>query len=847
MPRLRRAGRNTRTYRMARLRRKFAKFFGRAGIVVACLGVVALALLFLSSDDSDRFASHMKRAESYLERARYPEAIIEFRNALTIESKDESAHVGLSKSYFGNSEIAAGYWWISETVRLHPDNVEAGYLFGEISLLAGEPSKALGQANVLIANGQDNLRSRTIRATALEKLERFDDAREAYEEIIEAFPDNPKGYILYSSFLAHRGEAAASLANLKLATENAPSFESWIALVNYMVDDPTKGEEDVLAGMEEAFRHANSLQLQRANRMLADYYFRNNESAKALDTLEGSVANDEEDTDSLYMLARYYSNRGDLARAGELFHEALRRAPDDAAPQLAISLFYQKLGDLGAALEAAKNAVKLEPENPIAQLRLAELYIESGSGEGSAAVLPAGRVMVHALVKKEPTNVQARYLQARIDFIDENYERAIENLRGLVEQDPNWSPAHLQLGLALHRNKNYAQARESLERTLKLNPNQVLALRALVDTLFRLGDIDLALDNGRYAFYRYPTDLPLRKQLIQLELIKGNVESARLLMEGIPEDQRSVDELLALARIYISQNRLTSARKILLLALMKDDSSLPVLDMLTSLDLSEGKIRQARSRIDHAIRVTEGDGRLYYLRGLVLVRMKESAEAEQALKLSIELAPEEFRAYSLLTNLYLEKNSRDRVVQILQNTIREKPEAVGFYVLLGQQYESKKDYKRAIEKYNSALDIDPSFGFAKNNLSYLLAETNQEMDRAVRLAREALIAYPSNPNVMDTVGWVSFKSGDAAVAVTYLEQAVSTFRPMDPSLFLTRLHLVHALEANQEIDKANELALSLLDEWEHERKRKLSETGKEPEVPSWVKDVSEIRERTQRG
>ncbi len=847
MARLRRSDRNTRTYRMARLRRQFAKFCRIVVIVGGCLGAVALAVMFFSSDDSSRYASHMKRAESYLAHARYPEAIIEFRNALSIESKDESAHVGLARSYFGNSEIAAGYWWIGETVRLHPNNVEAGYLFGEISLLAGEPSKALGQANVLISNGQDNLRSRTIRAMALEKLERFDDARDAYEQIVEAFPSNPKGYILYSSFLAHRGEAAASLTNLKLATEKAPSFESWIALVNYLVDDPTKGEEDVLASLKEALRYANSSQLQRANRMLADYYFRHNETGKALETLERSVAADESDTDSLYMLARYYSNRGDLARAGELFDEALRRAPDDAAPQLAISLFYQKRGDLEAALEAAKKAVKLEPENPIAQLRLAELYIESGSGDGGAAVLPAGRVMVHALVKKEPTNVQARYLQARIDFIDGNYDRAIENLRGLVEQDPNWSPAHLQLGLALHRKKFFAEARESLERTLKINPNQVVALRVLVDTLFNLGDIDLALDNGRYAFYRYPTDLPLRKQLIQLELIKGNVESAQLLMEGVPNDQRRVDELVALARIYVSQNRLKSARKTLLLALAKDGSSLPVLDMLTVLDLREGEIQQARDRIDRAIRVTDDDGRLYYLRGLVLMRMNEFDRAEQALKLSIELAPEEFRAYGLLTNLYLEKNGSDRVLEILQEAIREKPEAIGFYVLLGQRYESKKDYKRAIEKYNVALDIDPSFGFAKNNLSYLLAETNQELDRAVRLAREALIAYPSNPNVMDTMGWVSLKSGDAAVAVTYLEQAMSTFRPMDPSLFLTRLHLVHALEANQEIAKANELASSLLDEWEYERKRKVNKTGKEPEVPSWVKDVSAIRERTQRG
>jgi len=825
MARSRRAHRNSRTYKVARRKRKFAKFFRFVSVVVLCIAAGALGLLFFRLDDSDRYEAHMERAQTYLGESRYPEAIIEFRNALTIEPEDEAGHLGLSKSYFGNSEIAAGYWWIGETVRLHPHNVEAGYLFGEISLLAGEPGKALGQANVLISDGEDNVRSRTIRATALEKLERFDDAREAYQGIIEKLPESPKGYILYSSFLAHRGEAAASLAQLHLATEKAPSFESWIALANYLVDDPTKNEEDVLGSLKEAFRYANPLQLQRANRMLAEYYFRNDETEKALETLERSVAEDKTDTDSLYMLARYYSNRGDIDRAGTYFEEALLRAPQDAAPRLAISLFYQKRGDFESALEAAKMAVKLDPENPIAQLRLAELYIEAGSIDGAVAVLPAGRVMVHALVKKEPTNVQARYLQARIDFIDGKYDRAIENLSDLVRQDPNWSPAHLQLGLALHRNKSYVEARAALERTLKINPNQVLALRALVDTLFRLGDIDLALENGRYAFYRYPTDLRLRKQLVQLELVKGNLESARLLMEGVPQDQRGVEELVAMARISVAEKRLSSARRLLLLALEEDDTSVAILDLLTAIDLGAGDMNQARARVDRTIKIKPGDGQLYYLRGLIALRMGEPGRAEEALKRSIELTPEEFRAYSLLSNMYLKKYDRGEVVKVFQRAIQEKPTAVGFYVLLGQQFEAKKDYERAIEKYEAALDIDPTFGFAKNNLAYLLAETNQQLDRAVRLAREALIAYPSNPNVMDTVGWVSLKSGDAAVAVTYLDQAMTTFKKTDPSRFLTKLHLVYALEANQENDKANALAASLLLDWEDERARKISTSG----------------------
>lgn len=64
---------------------------------------------------------------------------------------------------------------------------------------------------------------------------------------------------------------------------------------------------------------------------------------------------------------------------------------------------------------------------------------------------------------------------------------------------------------------------------------------------------------------------------------------------------------------------------------------------------------------------------------------------------------------------------------------------------LGRSADAEALYRRAIEE-------DPRLARAYNNLAYLLAEQNRELDEAIRLARQALVLDPANPLFMDTLG-----------------------------------------------------------------------------------------------
>ncbi len=66
-------------------------------------------------------------------------------------------------------------------------------------------------------------------------------------------------------------------------------------------------------------------------------------------------------------------------------------------------------------------------------------------------------------------------------------------------------------------------------------------------------------------------------------------------------------------------------------------------------------------------------------------------------------------------------------------------------MLLGIIYEKQKRYDKSEAHYRSALEVNPEFAAAANNLAFYLADQNKEIDEALRLARMAKEKLPNSP------------------------------------------------------------------------------------------------------
>ena len=73
-------------------------------------------------------------------------------------------------------------------------------------------------------------------------------------------------------------------------------------------------------------------------------------------------------------------------------------------------------------------------------------------------------------------------------------------------------------------------------------------------------------------------------------------------------------------------------------------------------------------------------------------------------------------------------------------------------------------------RYNKALQIDPRAAVAANNLAWIDANTNGNLDVALQLAQTAKAQLPNRHEVDDTLGWIYYKKGLSSLAIESLSQ-----------------------------------------------------------------------------
>ena len=145
-------------------------------------------------------------------------------------------------------------------------------------------------------------------------------------------------------------------------------------------------------------------------------------------------------------------------------------------------------------------------------------------------------------------------------------------------------------------------------------------------------------------------------------------------------------------------------------------------------------------------------------------------------------------------------------------------------MLLGTIYDMQKRFDMSEKEYRAALEIDPQFAPAANNLAYLLSTEGGDIDEALKYARIAKEKLPDDPSVMDTLGWIYYKKGLYGSAVQEFSESLEKL----PDNAIVNFHLGAALfqkgekaDAKAYLEKA--LALNSDFDGADEARRMLSE------------------------
>jgi tetratricopeptide (TPR) repeat protein len=221
-------------------------------------------------------------------------------------------------------------------------------------------------------------------------------------------------------------------------------------------------------------------------------------------------------------------------------------------------------------------------------------------------------------------------------------------------------------------------------------------------------------------------------------------------------------------------------------ALQHQPDAAEPLAALVHLDMLRKQDGVAMARINAVIAQIPGNPEAHHLKGELLMAQGETDAAIAAYQEAVQVAPSWDQSYQGLAGAQAAIKRYDDAVRTLQSGI-ERTQAASLLVGdLGRLYERLGRPNDAIALYEGLLAKNPNSFFVANNLAMLLVTYRQDgasLARAQALAEQ--LASSSAVNVIDTRGWVKFKSGDAHGAESLLQQAVTKL-PSEPEL---RYHL----------------------------------------------------------
>lgn len=164
----------------------------------------------------------------------------------------------------------------------------------------------------------------------------------------------------------------------------------------------------------------------------------------------------------------------------------------------------------------------------------------------------------------------------------------------------------------------------------------------------------------------------------------------------------------------------------------------------------------------------------FYL-GLVLVRVKNYQSGirylEQAKTAKLDPG-QRLRCLVFLGKAYADVKAFSKAERAFREALQTGVPEPGAYSALGAVFYERNMINQAIDALNKALDIDPNYAGAINNLGYILVDTKQNIEEGIRLCQKAVALEPQNPAYRDSLGKALMDNDYFAEAKIEIEKAL---------------------------------------------------------------------------
>jgi tetratricopeptide (TPR) repeat protein len=505
---------------------------------------------------------------------------------------------------------------------------------------------------------------------------------------------------------------------------------------------------------EAAIQFSNAVQLDsrfaQAHYKLGETYLKLHDWQRAAQELSRSVELAPDNYPAHVDLANLLISGRDLKDAQPHLDVLRDKQPNTADTHEAWANLYSAQDNLPAAMQEMQKAIAVDPNRSESYLLLAIFQIRSNLPDDAERNF------------KKATEVDPKAMNAQLalgGFYESRNRRpeAEQQFKHAIDVDRKSSEPRAALVRLLMQEGKKDEAESVLRQTKKDLSDNPEGYRMLGDFYFQiLGDVDQALTEFASLYSDHPKDIQVKKNYIQLLILKNRLaEATKLNNEILKANAHDVEGLVFKAQVQLRQNDTSGAIDSLQSALRNDP--------------------------DNAI--------AHYQLGLAFAQQHNEARAEAEWREAVRIRPDRPDAQRALAALELRRGDVDAVLQTAQQIITAQPySADGFifrgiaelarqkysdaqkdaeqaalrapqnpapFVQLGNIQLVQKHYGEAEKFYQQALDKDPS---SADGLSGLMNTyfVQKQFDKAIAAANTQIAKSPNNANFYDLLGTALF-------------------------------------------------------------------------------------------
>ena len=485
------------------------------------------------------------------------------------------------------------------------------------------------------------------------------------------------------------------------------------------------------------------------------------------------------------------SGRGEHAVAEREYLAAARLSEDANLAARAALLAYGSPDD-SAALEAALRWLALAPKDADAGHFVAVLYARLGKVEESAAgfesLMRSGADHGYATA--------ARLLEQETDAA-----HGVPVLQRLATDAPHSADAHYALAHAALRFHLYDQAEREARTAIAQDPQADDARLVLGRALVAQGHGDEAVAMLQARVHANPDDAALHLAFAALLAEAGRNVAARGEFDAVLKLRPTNGEALYTAGLLAMQDKdLPAAHgyfERLLRSGHRSDDALYFLGNVAELD------QRYPEALDWYRKV--GDGERWLAAQTAIGRTLVESGTPDAAQAFFDQLVEDDADDSVTLRLaegeaLSSQGEAGRALKVYDAALAEQPDSDDLLYARALLCEQQGNAGQALKDLQVIADRSPKDAQALNALGYTLTLHTQRYQEAKTYIAGALALAPGDPAIMDSMGWVEFKLGDAASALGYLHKAYAI--QADPEI---AAHLIEVLLASGDKETARDI------------------------------------------